>query len=361
MTKLGYRPALDGVRALAILPVVTLHAFGWPREGSLGVEIFFVLSGFLITTLLLEERLSTGTISLVSFYRRRAARLVPGLLLMLAVYAVVTHGAHAWPLLFGLTYTSNIATLVGANTMPWSLGHLWSLAQEEQFYLVWPPLLLLLLARARPALLPKALGLLIVAVMIEKFALVMLGSGIQRIYFAPDTHAEPILIGCLFGALYSRWSPAATRSWGGPTALVAVVGAVLASQWVWFLSPLSPIRTVFFFACGFLILAAAQGEVLLVPLGNRLMIFIGRISYSLYLWHVPVLAAAGATVFDHRPGRSTAAIFVAAGIASAAFFCVEQPLRRRLRNARPESRHAPAKQAQSSPVGRNLPSFQTDA
>ena len=101
MTKLGYRPALDGVRALAIAPVVTLHAFGWPRNESLGVEIFFVLSGFLITILLLEERVATGTISLLSFYRRRAVRLVPALVLMLAVYAIVAHGAHAWALSSG--------------------------------------------------------------------------------------------------------------------------------------------------------------------------------------------------------------------------------------------------------------------
>ena len=174
---------------------------GLARERS-GVEIFFVLSGFLIRTLLLEERVATGTISFTRFYRRRAARLVPGLVLMLAVYGIVTYGAHARALFFGLTYTSNIATVVDANAMPWSLGHLWSLAQEEQFYLLWPPLLLLL-ARARTAFLPKALALLLLAVMLERLALVAHGSDIQRIYFAPDTHAEPILVGCLFGALLS--------------------------------------------------------------------------------------------------------------------------------------------------------------
>jgi peptidoglycan/LPS O-acetylase OafA/YrhL len=332
--KLGYRPALDGVRALAIIPVVALHAFGWPRDGSLGVEIFFVLSGFLITTLLLEERIATGVISFARFYRRRAARLVPGLVLMLAVYAIVTRGAHAQALLFGLTYTSNIATVGDAHAMPWSLGHLWSLAQEEQFYLLWPPLLLLL-TRMRTPFLPKALGLLILAAIIEKLFLVAHGSDIQRIYFAPDTHAEPILVGCLFGALYSRWSPAAARSWGGPAALLAVVGSVLAGQWVSILSPLSPVRTVFFFACGFLILAAAQGDILVRALGNRALTFLGRISYSLYLWHVPVLAAAGATAYDHRYGRSAAAILVAIGVATASFFFVEQPLGRRWRHPRP--------------------------
>jgi peptidoglycan/LPS O-acetylase OafA/YrhL len=334
MGKLGYRPALDGVRALAIVPVVGLHAFGWPREGGLGVEIFFVLSGFLITTLLLEERVATGTISFTRFFRRRAARLAPGLVLMLAVYAIVTHGAHAWALVVGLTYTSNIATVVDAKAMPWSLSHLWSLAQEEQFYLLWPPLLLLL-TRLRTTFLPKALALLLLAAMLEKLSLVAYGSDLHRIYFAPDTHAEPILVGCLFGALHSRWSPAAVRSWVGPAALLIVIGSVLASQWVWILSSLSPIRTLFFFACGFLILAAAQGDVLSRALGNRALTFLGQISYSLYLWHMPVLAAAGATEYEHRFGRSAAASLAAIGVATASFFFVEQPLRRRWRHARP--------------------------
>src|SRR3989442_14098879 len=128
--RLGYQPALDGVRGLAIGPVVALHAFGWPRQGSLGVDVFFVLSGFLITTLLLEERSDTGAISFSRFYRRRAARLLPGLLLLLAVYAAVTRGAHASALFFAATYTTNIAHLTG-HPGPYELGPLWSLAQED--------------------------------------------------------------------------------------------------------------------------------------------------------------------------------------------------------------------------------------
>jgi peptidoglycan/LPS O-acetylase OafA/YrhL len=335
VARLGYRPALDGVRALAIAPVVGLHAFGWPHEGSLGVEIFFVLSGFLITTLLLEERVATGTISLRSFYRRRAARLVPGLVVMLAVYAIVAQGAHAWALLAGLTYTTNIANLVDTNAIPWSLGHLWSLAQEEQFYLLWPPLLLLL-TRMRSALLPQALGLLILAVFLEKVALMGMGASLERVYFAPDTHAEPILIGCLFGALFASSRAWGVARWVGPLALASVLGSVLASQWTYVLTPLSPYRTLFFLACGLLILAAAQGRVMTRTLGNPPLVFLGRISYSLYLWHVPILAAAGAAGHNHRVGPLAAAVCVAIAVcvATASFFFVEEPLRRRWRQPR---------------------------
>ena len=173
--RLGYQPALDGVRALAIAPVVALHAFGWPSEGSLGVDLFFVLSGFLITVLLLEEAASRGTFSLRRFWRRRAARLVPGLLLMLAVYVIFSRGSHPWAVAFGATYTANVATVIDPNAIPWSLGHLWSLAQEEQFYLLWPVILLMFL-RTRPDLLPPVIIGLVAAVVVEKIALLAAGA-----------------------------------------------------------------------------------------------------------------------------------------------------------------------------------------
>ena len=328
MERLGYRPALDGIRGLAIVPVVLMHVFVWPREGSLGVDLFFVLSGFLITTLLLEERTLTGQISFASFYRRRVARLVPGLVVLIAVYAVATHGARPWALLFALTYTTNIASLVDGNAIPWPLWHLWSLAQEEQFYLVWPPLFLLL-TRAR-GVLAKALGLLIVAVIVEKLALIAAGAGLHRIYFGPDTHAEPILIGCLFGTL-SWWRPAFLRL-TGLVALAAMMGTLLAAQWVSLFTPASPLRTLYFVACGFAIIAATMPGPLASFLAIRPLIFTGRISYSLYLWHVPVYAAVGMSAFDHRLG-SCFAVAAAVAVATLSFYVVEQPLRRRLRTS----------------------------
>jgi peptidoglycan/LPS O-acetylase OafA/YrhL len=150
---LGYRPALDGVRGIAIALVVGFHAFGWPGAGTLGVDLFFVLSGFLITAILIEEHGRTGTISIRGFYRRRARRLLPALFAMLTPYlllagvaVLVGQGSTVFLALAGaLTYTSNIIVAVDPSAVPAGLIHLWSLAAEEQFYLIWPLLLLSLL------------------------------------------------------------------------------------------------------------------------------------------------------------------------------------------------------------------------
>jgi peptidoglycan/LPS O-acetylase OafA/YrhL len=336
VTRLGYRPALDGVRGLAIAPVVTMHAFGWPREGMLGVELFFVLSGFLITSLLLEERVATGTISFRAFYRRRAARLLPALFVMLAAYELATHGAHPWVVLAAVTYTSNLVAQAAPSSIPLSLGHLWSLAQEEQFYLLWPPLLLLIL-RKKPVLLTRVLCTLITLVLLEKTILLATGASLHRI-FAPDANASPILIGCLFGVLYAggRAPKLGRRS---PLALAVILGILLAAQLTYWFQAESPVRPLFSFAAGFLILAAVEGQTLLTLAPLR---FLGRISYSLYLWHAPVLVALGATVSDGRPLRSVLGLVAAIAAASASFHFVERPLRARWRKQRPsQPRSAP--------------------
>lgn len=343
MGKLGYRPALDGVRALAIAPVLTLHAFGWPQKGSLGVDLFFVLSGFLITTLLLEERLTTGTISFAGFYRRRAARLVPGLLVMLAAYALVSGGAHGWAVVSGATYTTNIVSAIDSDAIPWSLGHLWSLAQEEQFYLVWP-IVLLLVARVRSASLAWIILVLTAAVIVEKFVLLATGADESRIYYAPDTHADPILVGCLAGALFVNHHPAVRSRLLAPLALVAVIACVVLSQWLPVFTEISPLRTAFAVACALLIYGALERG----PVGRLLsatpFVFVGRISYALYLWHVPILAALAATGYDGRPARSVLALCLTFVVATGSFYLVEQPLRKRWRRSSRRRALAPAVQ-----------------
>jgi peptidoglycan/LPS O-acetylase OafA/YrhL len=111
MARLGYRPALDGLRGIAIALVIGIHAFGWPADGQLGVDLFFVLSGFLITTLLLEERAAHGRVSFRGFYERRARRLLPALAAMLAVFLIASEFASSADMsaLLGLGFTMNIA------------------------------------------------------------------------------------------------------------------------------------------------------------------------------------------------------------------------------------------------------------
>ncbi len=112
-------------------------------------------------------------------------------------------------------------------------------------------------------------------------------------------------------------------------------GSLVLSQWLPILNPLSPLRTAFAFACGLLIVAALEHGLVARALSAKPLTFLGRISYSLYLWHVPVLAAAGATAYDHRPARSALAVCASIVVATASFYCVERPLRQRWRERRP--------------------------
>ena len=151
--RLGHLRALDGLRGIAILGVIGMHLFNEPSGGFYGVDLFFVLSGFLITTLLLEEWDKTGGVSLPGFYRRRAYRLLPALFTVLALWVIVT---RASPRGFeqaaaGGFYIANIVNALGSNLLGGTpLVVFWSLAQEEQFYLLWPLVLILLLKRGMP-------------------------------------------------------------------------------------------------------------------------------------------------------------------------------------------------------------------
>src|ERR1044072_1415372 len=213
--RLGYRPWLDGLRGIAITAVFIHHLqhfiyqgdrlFGWLflPFGSLGVDIFFVLSGFLITTLLLEEHASTNTINLKKFYIRRALRLLPALFVLLAFTALFALLFLPFSEATTTARLSIIAIFYGTN---WALafgersdllGHLWSLAVEEQFYVIWPLALMLVLrfglARRRLVLLIVSL---IVLVCLYRCLLVSPEVDPLRIYFGSDTRADSLLAGC---------------------------------------------------------------------------------------------------------------------------------------------------------------------
>jgi peptidoglycan/LPS O-acetylase OafA/YrhL len=294
---LGYRPGLDGARALAVLMVAGVHTH--PRlvpGGSIGVDVFFVLSGFLITTLLVEELDTRGRIFLARFYGRRGLRLLPalaGLLVVVTVWAVFvaapdTRHRALLEVLAAASYTRNFTW--------WShvpgtlLGHTWSLALEEQFYLVWP-LLLTLCLRPRRSGMRLARIFVIIFVVVAAFRLAhVAGPGLLFIQ-----RFEALLLGAAVALVRrqygQRWIGALANTWALRATVVGGTGLIALAAWD---------GADAFFSGGFTI-AAICASLLIVGLviveqqgparlfTTRPAVAFGRISYGFYLWHMPVL------------------------------------------------------------------------
>ncbi len=309
---LGHTPALDGLRGVALLLVLTYHftgASGPLPGGWAGVDVFFALSGFLITALLLDEHRVYGRIDLPRFYARRALRLLPALFAMLAVWVVLLLTFHdttwfaATPSGDGsgdpvdisralaqvglvLTYGANWLYALGSGAAP--LGHLWSLAVEEQFYLLWPLAVLALLALPAARRRWPVLLLIAVSAALPTF-LYDGGAGKNRIYFGTDTRAVGLLIGAAAALAWhhrrGRYAPArlpAVRAWVGLAFLAALAVT------------LTNVPAKFTLAPTLLGLAVTQvvtyvvdhpGSALARGLTPRALVWVGQRSYGLYLWH----------------------------------------------------------------------------
>jgi peptidoglycan/LPS O-acetylase OafA/YrhL len=327
MQRLGHIPALDGLRGIAILLVIAFHYTGQPFGGGYGVDLFFVLSGFLITTLLLEERVARGRISLGGFYARRARRLFPALAALLCAYliynAILGRNALTTVADYGL-YFGNIYFVVSHKADNTGLGHLWSLAQEEQFYLLWPCLLLIAARVRRPVYWITALVLALVA---YRFALILHGAGVNRLYRAPDTHSEGLLLGA--GLAYLRQQGFVAGEWAGKLGLALTIPPVVAGDWRIGLP-------VFELGAVLLVAAALSNTDLARGLSVRPLLWLGTLSYSLYLWHYPVLWAFHA---NHR----LVALAVSFLLAWLSYRYVERPFRtRRSRRLEPAAHASPA-------------------
>jgi len=322
MKRLGSVPALDGLRGIAILAVIGVHAFGEPLGGFYGVDLFFVLSGFLITTLLLEEHDRSGRIAMGDFYRRRAYRLLPGLLAVLAVYTALTAASPR--------ALEQVAAggLYGANFVLASGSHLlnrtpfvpyWSLAEEEQFYLVWPLLLVLLLQRrVRESRVAWGLAAILLGLMAYRYGLAAEGASATRLYYAPDTHANGLVLGCLLALLRRRGLrvPALLGWIGLAGLLVALAFPPFTSGLGFGLDPAT-------IAAALLTGAALEQGLLSRCLSFRPLAWIGLISYSLYLWHFLCLE-----LFDWR---AQFALPVALAVSTLCYYKVERPIRRGFR------------------------------
>lgn len=307
MRRLGRVPALDGLRGVAILLVVIHHSgyeipalHGWQRGGALGVDLFFVLSGFLITSLLLSEWNRGGRISLRAFYVRRARRLLPALVAFVWFFwllVVIAHPAKApgetVRALARLSYFGNFL-IVFAGGLGTAFVHLWSLAQEEQFYLVWPPLLVFLLRRnVSPRRLLMLVGVLILAVNVDRLVLVLLGIGEHRLWYAPDTHGDAILFGCAAAIIWTHKLVRPPR-WAAGAAVLAAA-PILVGFRISHAAYYPAALPVFAAACSLFLLAVVESP---ESRAARAMSFsplrrVGKVSYGLYLWHLPLLSFFG--------------------------------------------------------------------
>lgn len=347
--RIAYMPGLDGIRALAVVAVVLFHSgYGWARGGFIGVSLFFTLSGYLITSLLLAEHTTEGRVALRSFYARRARRLLPASLLCLVLVLV----AAPWWSDSQLRRLPGDALAALANIANWRfafagtsyrdlfdqtpspVAHFWSLSIEEQCYLVVPVVVVLGL-RAGRRLLPIVLGVLTVASVVAA----VLTLDFDVAYNGTHTRAAELLVGALAAALLGpgrasgRGAPRLLQG-AGVVALVGFIGAVL---WL-SLEDRWPVRgglAAFALAWVVLIRAASIGPLGAV-LGWSPLAWIGRMSYGIYLFHWPVflLMTPARTGLDGA-GLLAVRMAVVLTVTVVSAKLIEQPIRGRTLLRRP--------------------------
>ncbi len=379
LSAVPYLPGLDGMRALAVVAVMLYHANSeWLAGGFLGVEVFFVISGYLITLLLMAERERTGTVSLGAFWMRRARRLLPALFLMLFllltytwIFRSDTLGKLRGDLLGGLLYVSNwyqiwVGQGYSASGDFAPLRHLWSLGVEEQFYLVWPIVMLLLLRRngtRNLALTARWLALAAIVVTVVVAVLYQPGrisscevspeaywtvgdrciSKADALYLSTLTRSAGLLLGSAFAMV---WRPLAImrgplRNAGRLLDIVALFGLLLLGLFMWRIHFVTPGGAdPWLFRGGFLWTSIAtlmmiagvthRRAVTGRLLGNPLLLWIGTRSYGLYLYHWPIYQIIRKVAGNPLTWTQFAvAMVVTAIITELSYTYVEMPIRRR--------------------------------
>lgn len=353
---MGYIPGLDGVRALAVIGVLLFHGGNpWLPGGFLGVDVFFVLSGFLITTILLQQLQWRGRIDFRRFYAGRARRLLPALIAVLALSAVLVatvarDGAsqfreHAIPSLFFVANWSFIVddqSYFEAIGRPSILQHLWSLAVEEQFYLLWPLLLLFIFRRggrvgvARTALAIALISTLAMAVLSVLWNVPAAGDA-SRLYMGTDTHCMSLLVGAALAAVFRpgalpKTLPTLRAAALSLVGLAATAAVIVSFAWVTETSN-------WLYRGGFILVAVASAVMIAVVahpaawLGALFAIaplrWIGVRSYGIYLYHWPIFVVTRPDL--DLPFGGAPAFLVSLGltllVADASYRYLEMPIR----------------------------------
>lgn len=343
---------LDGVRGVAVLLVFISH-FHWIlspdpfltkvtpwhfinrtfEAGFMGVDIFFVLSGFLITSLLLKDRSTNQTDLFKRFYRRRALRLLPALYALLIADFFVSRwenfpGDIQWRTTWhAILFLNNWNIVNNFGEAQNDLGHLWSLGIEEQFYLIWPLTIWLLAKLKIPSkmMIPLILFASLV-VMVHRTSLWNDGTSWIILYIRTDTRLDSLLIGAMFAYVYRHFqvpskilNPVATLSFLG---LVYIKYVLDKSPFIFEMG-----WTIIALFAGFIILSVAEGVFFIQKVFTwRPLTMIGKVSYGLYLWHMPIFLLFGRHVTSGpKPLRILIGIVIASIVTSLSWFFIEKP------------------------------------
>jgi peptidoglycan/LPS O-acetylase OafA/YrhL len=355
----GHVAALDGIRAVAVIAVLLFHAgVAWAGGGMLGVDMFFALSGFLITSLLVDEYRRSGTVRFSRFYERRARRLLPALLLTLLIVAAYANW-FAEPDLLGSIRGDALSTLFYVSNWHFvfsdqgyfvhfgpssPLLHTWSLAVEEQFYLVWPLVSLLVLRwRGRRVLAAVAASGVVASVALTA-TLFAGGVGNARLYYGSDARAQAVLVGACLGALgpasaWFRRRPGWSDRAPGRRA-IALCGLLGAVGCLWAIHAVPGDSWVLYHG-GFAVMGLATGAVITAVVAQPrsfldralswgALTYVGRISYGLYLYHWPVFLMLDSTHTGLLGWRLLACrLAVTGAVAICSYHLVEEPVRQR--------------------------------
>jgi peptidoglycan/LPS O-acetylase OafA/YrhL len=303
-TGFSYIASLDGVRAAAVLMVVAFHARSqWFPGGYIGVDVFFVMSGYLITSILLREVERTGQISVRRFYLRRGLRLLPALTVLcvvvtvafLVVPGVTDRSSTLVGALGAFTYTSSILLASGTSGLGWMV-HTWSLSVEEYFYLFWPFVLVACMRRGQGFVRALMLSLTLLAIVYRVLASNVFHWSAERVAYAADTRAEQLFIGCAL-AVFLPTLRRIVPAWmviGSGLLLLGFVILPPATSFELYFSHGGSTMIALLVA---LVIAGLVGRPAGLParlLSTQPLVWVGQRSYGIYLWNLPIIAVVAA-------------------------------------------------------------------